>query len=269
MCTGNAGLQQRRRNSSLCGVLGLACALGAAHAHVCVAGILHDGAHVGEVQVDEGRHIDQSGNGLNALTQHVIGCLEGIHQGDLFLADHLQALIGNDDQTVHMHEQVCNALLCQTHLALALKGEGLSDDANGQDAQIMCHLGHNGCCTGACAAAHTGSDKHHLGTLERICDLVLALFSGALADLGVCTGTAALGQLGTQLHLGGSVVLGQSLLVGVHCDKFDALQAVADHAVDSVAAAAAHADHLDRRNVFVHFFIEHECHNFVLHRILS
>ena len=90
-----------------------------------------------------------------------------------------------------------------------------------------------------------------------------------LADLGVCTGTAALGQLGTQLHLGGSVVLGQSLLVGVHCDKFDALQAVADHAVDSVAAAAAHADHLDRRNVFVHFFIEHECHNFVLHRILS
>ena len=81
--------------------------------------------------------------------------------------------------------------------------------------------------------------------------------------------TAALGQLGTQLHLGGSVVLGQSLLVRVHCDKFNALQAIADHAVDRVAAAAANTDHLDRRNVFVHFFIEHECHIFVLHRILS
>ena len=100
---------------------------------------------------------------------------------------------------------------------------------------------------------------------------ISSLLSSAarLADLRVCARAAALGQLGTQLHLGGSVVLGQSLLVGVHCDKFDALQAVADHAVDSVAAAAAHADHLDRRNVFVHFFIEHECHNFVLHRILS
>ena len=85
----------------------------------------------------------------------------------------------------------------------------------------------------------------------------------------VCTGAAALGQLGTQLHLGGSVVLGQSLLIRVHCDKFNALQAIADHAVDRVAAAAANTDHLDRRNVFVHFFIEHECHNFVLHRILS
>ena len=168
-----------------------------------------------------------------------------------------------------MHEQVCNALLCQTHLALALKGEGLGDDAHGQDAQIMGDLGHNGSRTGAGAAAHAGSDKDHLRALECICDLVLALLGSALADLRVCACAAALGQLGTQLHLGGSVVLGQSLLVRVHCDKFNALQAVADHAVDRVAAAAANTDHLDRRNVFVHFFIEHECHNFVLHRILS
>ena len=52
-------------------------------------------------------------------------------------------------------------------------------------------------------------------------------------------------------------------------DELDALQAVADHAVDGVAAAAAHADDLYRRYVFVHFFVEHECHIIVLHRILS
>ena len=63
------------------------------------------------------------------------------------------------------------------------------------------------------------------------------------------------------------MVLGQRLLVGVHCNKFYALQTVADHAVDCVAAAAAHTNDLDRRNIFIHFFIEHECHNFVLHRI--
>ena len=98
---------------------------------MCVTGILHDGAHIGEVQIDEGGHVDQGRDGLNALTQHVVCSLEGVHQGDLFLTDHLQTLIGDDDQAVHMHEQVCNALLCQTHLALALKGEGLGDDANG------------------------------------------------------------------------------------------------------------------------------------------
>ena len=269
VCTGNAGLQQRAGNGSLGGVLGLAGTLGAAHAHVRVTGILHDGAHVGEVQIDEGGHVDQGGNGLDALTQHVVGSLEGVHQGDLLLADHLQALVGDNDQAVHVHQQVCDALLGQAHLALALKGEGLGDDADGQDAQVVGHLGHHRSRTGAGAAAHTGGDEDHLRTLEGICDLVLAFFRGALADLGVCTCTAALGQLGAQLHLGGSMVLGQSLLVGVHCDEFDALQAVTHHAVDGVAAAAAHADHLDRRNVFVHFFVEHQCHNFVLHRILS
>ena len=60
VCTGNAGLQQRRGDRSLGGVLCLACTLGAAHAHVGVTGILHNGAHIGEVQVDEGGHIDQA-----------------------------------------------------------------------------------------------------------------------------------------------------------------------------------------------------------------
>ena len=262
MCTGDAGLQQRRGNGSLGGVLCLAGTLCAAHAHVCVTCILHDGAHVGEVQVDEGGHIDQGGDGFHALAQHVVGGLEGIHQGDLLLADHLQALIGDDDQAVHVHQQVCDALLGQAHLPLALKREGLGDDADGQDAQVMGDLRHNGSRTGAGAAAHTGGDEDHLRALEGICDLVLALLGRTLADLRVCTCAAALGELGAQLHLGGSMVLGQRLLVGVHCDEFDALQAVAHHAVDCVAAAAAYADDLDRRNVFVHFFVEHECHNF-------
>ena len=61
------------------------------------------------------------------------------------------------------------------------------------------------------------------------------------------------------------MVLGQRLLVRVHRNELHALQAIADHAVHGVAAAAANTDYLDRRNIFVHFFIEHQCHNFVLH----
>ena len=269
VCAGDAGLQQRGGDGSLGGVLGLSCALGAADAHVGVTGVLHDGAHVGEVEVDESRHVDEGGDGLDALTQHIVGRLKGVHQGDLLLTDHLQALVGDDDEAVHVHQQVGDALLGQTHLPLALKGEGLGDDAHGQDAQIVCHLGHHGSCAGAGPAAHTGGDEDHLRALQGVCDLVLALLGGALADLRVGTCAAALGELGAELYFRCSMVLGESLLVGVHCDELDALQAVADHAVDGVAAAAAHADDLYRRYVFVHFFVEHECHIIVLHRILS
>ncbi len=43
------------------------------------------------------------------------------------------------------------------------------------------------------------------------------------------------------------------------------LRAGGDHL--DITPADDHTDHLDCRNVFVQFFIEHQCHNFVLHRI--
>ena len=47
-----------------------------------------------------------------------------------------------------------------------------------------------------------------------------------------------------------------------YSERKDAVTAL-DNAVDEeIAAAAAYADDLDRRNIFVHFFVEHECHNF-------
>ena len=200
--TGDAGLQQRAGDGSLGGVLGLAGALGNADTHVGKAGVLHDGADIREVEVDEGGDVDQAGDALNALTQHIVGGLEGVHQGDLLLTDELQALVRDDDQRVDMHHQGGNALLGLRHLALALKGEGLCDDANGQDAQIMGSLGHDRGSARAGAAAHTGGDKDHLRTLQGVGDLILALLGGALADLRVSTGTAALGQLGAKLTKG-------------------------------------------------------------------
>ena len=96
-----------------------------AHAHRSVACVLHDGAHVGKVQVDEGRHIDQCGRWTHALTQQYVRCLESVHQGDLLLADHLQPLIGITIRVVHMHQQVCNALPARPILRLPSKAKGL------------------------------------------------------------------------------------------------------------------------------------------------
>src|SRR5699024_7574574 len=94
-------------------------------------------------------------------------------------------------------------------------------------------------------------------------DLVLALLGGALAHLGVGAGAAALGQLGAQLHLDRRMVFGHGLLVGVERDELHPLHPVGHHPVDGVAAAAAHAYHLNGRNVFVHLFIKHQSHSFV------
>ena len=58
--------------------------LGNANAHVGKAGILHDGTDVSKVEVDESGNIDQAGDALNALAQHVIGCFKSVHQSDLF-----------------------------------------------------------------------------------------------------------------------------------------------------------------------------------------
>ena len=70
---------------------------------------------------------------------------------------------------------------------------------------------------------------------------------------------APLRQLRAKLHLlcgfGGK----QRLLIGIHADKFNTAQAALHHAVDSVSAAAAHADDLDVRYI-LQFFIEDKCH---------
>ena len=64
----DAGLQQGAGNGHAGGLLGLALAGGAAHAHVSQARVFHDGGDVGEVQVDEAGVPDQIGDGLHRLT---------------------------------------------------------------------------------------------------------------------------------------------------------------------------------------------------------
>ncbi len=107
----DGGLQQGAGNGHLGGLLGLALAGGAAHAHVGHAGVLHDGGHVGKVQVDEAGVPDQVGDGLHRLAQHVVGDLKGVGKGDLLIGGMLQPLVGDDDQGVHLVLQLRDAAL--------------------------------------------------------------------------------------------------------------------------------------------------------------
>ena len=53
------------------GILGLVLAAGAANAHVGHACVLHDGGDVCKVQIDEAGILDQIGDRLHRLAEHV------------------------------------------------------------------------------------------------------------------------------------------------------------------------------------------------------
>ena len=66
-----------------------------ADAHERVAGVLHDRAHVGEVEVDQAGHRDQVADALDALAQHVVGDPERVEHRRR-LVEHLEQPVVRD-----------------------------------------------------------------------------------------------------------------------------------------------------------------------------
>ena len=108
---------------------------------------------------------------------------------------------------------------------------------------------------GAGAAAEAGGDEDHVGAFEGFDDLVGIFERGFAADFRIRARAQAVGQLHAELQLDRRVRHAQRLQVGVGDDEFDALHAGINHAVDRVAAAAAHADDFDL-GVVAGFFVE-------------
>ena len=221
----------------------------AADAHERGAGLLHDRAHVREVEVDEPGHRDQVADALDALAQHVVHHAEGVHDGRL-LGDHvLEPVVGDGDERVDLVLELRAGLLGVQPAAGALEAEGLGHDADGQRAQVAGDLRDDRRRAGAGAAAHARGDEHHVRVLERLGDLLGVLLRGALADARVAARAQAAGDLVADADLVRRVGLEQRLRVRVHGDELDTHHLRPDHAVDGVAAAATDADDPDEREV--------------------
>ena len=215
-----------------------------AGAHERGAAVLHDGAHVGEVHVDDAGAGDEAGDALGGVEQHLVGLLERLLERDP-LADHREEpLVGHHDHGVHVLPELGDPLLGLLHPAPALEQERLGHDADGERAGLAGHLGHDRRGAGAGAAAHAAGDEDHVGALDRLGHLVPVLLDRLAADLGPRPGPESAGQLAPDLDL--DVRLGdrERLRVGVDRDELDPAELVLDHAVDGVAAAAADADDL-------------------------
>ena len=213
---------------------------GDADAHHGGTGVLHDGADVGEVEVDQTGDGDQVRDALDALAQRIVCNAEGVQHAGLLLHDLQQAVVRDDDQRVDLLGQQLDALLRLVAAQAAFEAERFRDHADGQRADLLAgNLGNNGSGAGARAATFAGGDEHHVGFGQDLCDLVAAFLSCLSTDLGIRAGSQAARKIFTDMN--GFICIGhqKSLVVRINGDELNALDSSLNHAVDCVCSAAA------------------------------
>ncbi len=163
-----------------------------------------------------------------------------------------------------MLAELLDALERHLHAATALERERLGDHGHGQDAHFLGQLRHHRRGAGTGAATHAGGDEHHVRALQGVHDPLAVFQRGLAADFRVGAGAQALGDIGAELQLQLGAAVLDRLRIGVGGDELDAVHAGVDHVRHGVAAAAAHAHHLDHR-IGCHLLDQFEmCHVHVL-----
>ena len=159
-------VQQRVGNSRFGGIQGAAFAFRFTGAHHSLAHFAHHRVDVGEIQVDQARHHHQVGNAANARIEHIVGHLEGIGEGGLFIGDPEQVLVGNNDQGIDELFQFLDTAFGDAHAVGAFELKRLGNDADGQNTVILGRLSDDRGRSGAGTATHSGGDEHHVRTVH-------------------------------------------------------------------------------------------------------
>ena len=180
------------------------------------------------------------------MAEHVVGNAETLKESRV-LGHHQQLFVGNHDHGIDALHQLLQSALGLHQAALALEAKGLGDHGDGQNAHLAGQRGNDRRGAGARAAAQARGDEDHVGAFQRLDDLFRVLERGAAADVGIGTRAQPRGEAHAQLQLDGRLRKLQRLHIGVGSDKLHAFHARLNHAVHGIAAASAHADHLDAR----------------------
>ena len=197
--------------------------------------------------------MDDVADAADGVLQHVVGVGEGLVLRHV-VAEHVEQLVvEDDDQRVDVGLELGDAGVGRLQAARPFEVEGLGHHADGEDAHLARHARDHRRGAGARAAAHAGGDEEHVRAVDGLADAVDRFFRGSAARFRLGTGTEA-GRAQLDQVMRGRAV--ERLRVGVGADEVHALHALVDHVLDGVAAAAAHADHLDLRahaEFFDHF----------------
>src|SRR5208337_3521027 len=108
---------------------------------------------------------------------------------------------------------------------------------------------------GAGASAESGRNEDHIRAFQDFNDFVRIFQRGFAADLGIGAGAQSVGQLHSELNLGGGTRHPQRLQVSVGHNEFDVFHTRINHAIDRIVAAPADTDNLDA-SVVARFLVE-------------
>ena len=235
-------VEQRRIESVLECLCHTIFALAITRTHNGHAAVLEDRANIAEVKVDDAVHRDDFGNASCGDGERIVGFLksrENVEVGIYFA----QTLVVDDEEGIYVFGDFLHAIEGLVNFAISLKEEGNSDDADRQDAHVFGFACNNRCGTCACTAAHAGCNEDHLrSVVEHLADFLHAFLGGFASAFGsVACAETFLAQLETY----GNGGVHERFRVGVAEYKVDFVNAFAIHVVDSVSAAATHADNLD------------------------
>ena len=124
------------------------------------------------------------------------------------------------------------------------EGKRARDDGDRQDAHAGGDFGDDGRGPGSGPATQAGGDKDHVGALQAGRDLVGVLFGRLGANPRIAARAEPAGRLFADADPLGRQRAHQGLGVGVDGYEVQAVELLADHPVDRVAAAAADSDDL-------------------------
>jgi hypothetical protein len=219
---------------------------GPAYAYQGLARLGHDLAHILEIHIYQAGGGDDIRDALDGLSQHIVRYAVRLGSRGIFAHYIPHAVIGYHQQGIHMFAHLAYALVGLVSPHGALKFERPGDNADHQSGGICFgYLGNLRRRARARAASHAGCDEDQVRVENGLFYQFGRLKRRFPAALRIAAHAQAFGEIFSYLDAIGGFIAAKVLRVSIERDEINHADIGFNHAVNGVAAAAAHADDLD------------------------
>ena len=172
-----------------------------------------------------------------------------LNAGTVLAIAALGLLINEKAGIVNLGAEGSNTGVSLSCTTLSFKPEGLGHNTDGECADGLRNLCHDGSGTGSGSTTLTCGDEDHVSTCEGFFDLFCVVFCSLTANFGVSASTETAGELTSHVKLDVGLTEQECLRISVDGDELNALETEFDHAIDRVNTATADTDDFDDRKV--------------------